>query len=68
MIESMLAINAQINALVWGLPMIVLLVGVGIFITIRTRFIQFSKFGTMCRETFGKIFYRGPRAEGDITP
>jgi len=68
MIESMLAFNAQINALVWGFPMIVLLVGVGIFITIRTRFIQFSKFGVMCRETFGKIFYRGPRAEGDITP
>ncbi len=68
MIESMLAINNYINALVWGAPMILLLVGVGIFITIRTRFIQFFKFNVMCRETFGKIFYRGPRAEGDITP
>ena len=68
MIELLLEFNTKVNAVVWGFPMIATLIGVGLFITIRTKFIQISKFGPMCRETFGKIFYRGPRAEGDITP
>ncbi len=68
MIESLLALNARINSLVWGPPMLVALIGVGIYITVRTRFIQFAKFGLMCRETIGKIFRRGPRADGDVTP
>ena len=54
--------------LVWGPPMLILLLGVGVYITIRTRFLQFSKFGLMCRETLGKIFRRTPAAEGDVTP
>ena len=68
MIETLSALNSQISALVWGPPMIILLLGFGVFITIRTKFIQFSKFGLMSRETMGKIFKRGPRAEGDVTP
>jgi len=68
MIEKLLALNTAINGIVWGPPMLVAMIGVGLFITLRTRFVQFRHFGTMCRETFGKIFQRGPRAEGDITP
>ncbi len=68
MIDSLLDFNTRINAVVWGFPMIAMLIGAGLFLTIRTRFIQLFKFGVMCRETFGKIFHRGPRAEGDITP
>lgn len=59
------AVNKHV---LWGPPMLVLLVGVGIYLTVRTRLLQFTKFGLMCRETLGKIFRRGPRAEGDITP
>jgi len=68
MLESLMALNAKINGLVWGPPMLIALVGVGVFITIRTRFIQFSKFGLTMRETMGKIFHHGPVAEGDVTP
>ena len=64
----LMALNSQVNALVWGPPMLVLLVGAGVYLTLRTRFIQFAKFGLMCRETVGKIFRRGPAAEGDVTP
>ncbi len=53
---------------IWGTPMLILLVGVGVYVTIRTRLFQFAKFGLMCRETLGKIFRRGAKAEGDITP
>lgn len=66
--EFFLALNTMINEFVWGPPMLIAFIGVGILITIRTRFIQFSKFGLMARETMMKIFKRGPTAEGDVTP
>ena len=53
---------------IWGPPMLVLLLGAGIHVSIRTKLIQFRKFGLMSRETLGKIFHRGPAAEGDVTP
>ncbi len=68
MLESIMALNTKLNALVWGPPMLIVFIGVGVYISIKTRFIQFSRFGIMCRETMGKIFRRGPRAEGDVTP
>jgi len=48
--------------------MLIALVGVGIYTSIRTRFIQFTRFRLMCRETMAKIFRRGPGAEGDVSP
>jgi AGCS family alanine or glycine:cation symporter len=68
MVDELLAANKQINDQVWGPPMLILLVGTGVFLTLRMRGIQFWKFGLMCRETMGKIVHRGPRAEGDVTP
>jgi len=68
MIDALMALNAELNALVWGPPMLIALIGVGVYVTVRTRFIQFVKFGLMCRETMGKFFRRGPRAEGDVSP
>jgi alanine or glycine:cation symporter, AGCS family len=68
MLDWLILINAKLNAVVWGLPMIVVLIGVGLFITFRIKFIQISKFRTMWRETVGKIFHRGGHVDGDITP
>jgi AGCS family alanine or glycine:cation symporter len=66
--DWLLEANETVNAYAWGVPMLVLLVGTGIYITVRTGAIQFSRFGLMCRETMGKIFRRGPKADGDVTP
>ncbi len=71
MMEFILALNTKLNSIVWGPPMLIILIGVGVFLTIRTRFIQFSKFGLMMRETAGKIFRfrKGEtKAEGDVSP
>ena len=68
LIDLWLFLNASINELVWGPPMLIILIGVGITVTIRTRFIQFSKFALMCRETMGNFFKRGQKAEGDVSP
>ena len=38
-------INSAINSFVWGVPMLVLLLGAGILLTCRTCGEQFRKFG-----------------------
>ena len=58
----------MVNAFVWGVPAMVCIVGVGIWLSIRTNFIQIRKFGTSMRLTFGRIFHRGNAAEGAVTP
>lgn len=40
----------------WGIPMMVLLIGTGVYLTVITRFFQFRKLGYILRNTFGKIF------------
>jgi AGCS family alanine or glycine:cation symporter len=65
--ESFAGIIESVNTVLWGPVLIVLILAAGLFITIRTRVIQFTRFPTMARETFGCLFRRGPRAEGDIT-
>lgn len=65
--EALTRINSAINEYVWGPPMLALLLAVGLFLALRTRFVQFSRFGWMVRETITKSFRRGPRAEGDVT-
>jgi AGCS family alanine or glycine:cation symporter len=68
MSEFLTTLNTTVNSLVWGPPMLIILIGVGVYVTIRTRFIQFAKFSLMCRETVGNFFRRGPEAEGDVSP
>ena len=49
-------INGAVNGFVWGLPMLVLLVGTGILMTVLTRFFQVSHFKHWVKNTIGGIF------------
>lgn len=62
------AIDFLNEHVLWGPPMMILLVGVGLYITFRIRFLQFTRFGLMWRETAAKIFRRGSVEDGDVTP
>ena len=68
MTEMLLRANTAINGFVWGPYMLIGLVGVGVYLTLRTRFIQFTKFGLMWRETICKAFRKGEGGDGDVTP
>lgn len=65
--EFIAEINQRVNAVVWGAPMLVLLIGTGVLLTVLTRGIQFRRFGFAFREVFGKILHRGP-GEGTVRP
>ncbi len=58
---------AAISAWIWGPPMMILLVGGGIWLTIRIDFFPIRYFPFIMRETFGKIL-KNPTGEGTITP
>ncbi len=56
MIEMVEKINGAINGFVWGIPMLVLLVGTGILMTVLTKVFQISHFGYWMKHTLGSIF------------
>ena len=59
--------NAWLNGYVWGAPMIVLLMGTGVVLTLLTGFVQFRHLGFALKEVLGKITQRGG-GQGDVSP
>jgi len=51
--ENILEIIKTINSSVWGLPLVILLVGTGVFLTLRLFFIQIRYFSLGFRIAFG---------------
>lgn len=69
--ELFLKINGMISDFVWGPVMIVLLMGTGLYFTIRTRGLQFRRFGYVMREKVGRLFTGGAGkgvADGAVSP
>jgi AGCS family alanine or glycine:cation symporter len=67
MIDLITRANAWLNGLVWGPPMLLLLVGTGLLLTILTGAVQFRHLGTALREVLGKL-RRPSTGEGSVTP
>lgn len=61
------AIVAKVNNVLWGdyMLLLILLVGSGVFFTIRTGFIQVRKFGAAWKSTFGALTLKGEAAGKD---
>lgn len=66
--EKIKIINDTVNSFVWGVPAMICIIGVGLLLTFRTRFIQFRKFGYTFKVTLGKIFQKTDTAHGTVTP
>ncbi len=58
LLEIVESINGKVNSFAWGPIMLILLVGTGIFLTVRTRCIQVTKFGYIMKNTVGTLFKR----------
>ena len=68
MIEIITNVNNALNGFVWGVPAIVMILGVGLYLSIRTGFVQLRKFGYSMKSTIGKIFSKSEASDGSITP
>ena len=61
-------IERTINGIVWGIPAMVLILGTGIFMSVRCGFPQFCKLGHILKNTLGKAFQKTEKKEGAVTP
>ena len=55
------------HEIVWGVPTLLLLTGVGVLLSVRTRFVQIRRFGAMLRLA-GGAFSRRERTRGGVSP
>ncbi|PRY80094.1 alanine/glycine:cation symporter family protein [Alkalibacterium olivapovliticus] len=65
--EQFMAINDVVNELVWGWPLLILIVGTGLYLTVKTNFLSFAKFGYTMKQTFFKMFSKEQVGEGEVS-
>ncbi len=68
MLESIIKINQTVNGFIWGVPAMICIIGVGLLLSVRTRFIQVRKFGAAMKNTIGKIFDKTQAKDGSMSP
>lgn len=68
MLKLIEEINSAVNNFIWGVPAMVCIIGVGLYLSIRTGFIQIRKFKYAMKTTIGRIFKKRDASDGSITP
>ena len=68
MLELIKNINSAVNSFIWGVPAMVCIIGVGLYLSIGTRFIQIRKFPLAIKTTIGRIFRKKDSSDGTMTP
>ena len=66
--DRIIAINDTINGIVWGWPMIVMIFGVGLFLSVRLGFPQLTHFGFLLRQTVKKVFSKEAQRAAEQKP
>lgn len=56
MLQTIETINTAVNNFIWGVPAMVCIIGVGLYLSLRTRFLQIRKFPYAIRTTIGRMF------------
>ena len=68
MLQIIETINTAVNNFIWGVPAMVCILGVGLYLSIRTNFLQIRKFPYAIKTTLGRIFRKRDASDGAITP
>ncbi len=68
MLQMIETVNTSVNNFIWGIPAIICIIGVGLYLSIRTRFIQIRKFPLAMKQTIGKVFEKKEATKGTMTP
>ena len=68
MLNTIESINNVINNFIWGVPAMICIIGVGLYLSFGLRFLQIRKFPYAIRTTIGRMFHKRNASEGAITP
>ena len=68
MLQLIETINSAVNNFIWGVPAMICIFGVGLYLSLRTRFLQIRKFPYAIRTTIGRMFRKKDASDGAITP
>lgn len=66
--ETLNKIVSEVDSFVWGPVMLVLLVGTGVFLTVRTGFLPWRNLGYAIKSTLSKEARTKSRGTGDVSP
>ncbi|HPE16559.1 MAG TPA: amino acid carrier protein, partial [Oscillospiraceae bacterium] len=66
--DWIVSVNNAVNAIAWGYILLACVLGGGLYLTVRTGFLQFRKFAYAMKNTIGKMFHRQKAGAGAITP
>ncbi|MCI1966368.1 MAG: sodium:alanine symporter family protein [Oscillospiraceae bacterium] len=61
-------ILAQVDSFIWGPVLLVLLIGTGLFLTVKLRFLPWRNLGYALKYVFGKGSRQTSHGPGDISP
>ena len=48
-------VNSYVNNIVWGTPVLTLIIGTGVLLTVLTKGFQFTHFSYVLKEIFGSL-------------
>ena len=68
MLQMIENINSAVNNFIWGVPAMICIFGVGLYLSIRTGFLQIFKFPYAIRTTIGRMFRKRDASDGALTP
>ena len=68
MLATIEAVNSAINNFIWGVPAMICIIGVGLILSIRTRFLQIRKFPYAMKVTIGIMLKKKEASDGAMTP
>ena len=62
------AVNGAVNSFAWGPLMLLLLVGTGVFLTVKVKWLQVTHFGRILKNTVGTLFRKQDAKEKSDRP
>ena len=68
MLNTIESINNVINNFIWGVPAMICIIGVGLYLSFGLHFLQICKFPYAIRVTIGRIFRKRNASDGAMTP
>lgn len=66
--DVVVRVNDAVNGFVWGVPAMVCIIGVGLWLSFKTGFIQIRRFGYAMKKILGSVFSKEKAADGAVTP